>query len=105
MFAATQPVGVYGQPVPEGNVIHSLEHGIVWLSYNQDLVDEDTIAKLRDFGRQFNADLIVSPRPDNTSPIAIVSWGRILELDVFDQSQLENFVKTNRNRAPEGGMR
>lgn len=105
MFNQPQQAGVYEQAVPDGNTIHSLEHGIVWLSYNPGLVDEDMIKKAEELGKQYGSDLIVSPRPDNASPIAIVSWGRLLELDIFDQLQLENFVKTNTNRSPEAGMR
>ncbi len=104
-FSVPQSVGVYEQPVPDGNAIHSLEHGMVRLSYNPSLVDRDTITKLEDLGKQYEADLIVAPRPDTASAIDIVSWGQILKLEVFDQRQLEEFIKTNRNRSPEPFVR
>ena len=31
-FGSPQRVGVYQESLPDGNVIHSLEHGIVWIS-------------------------------------------------------------------------
>jgi hypothetical protein len=104
-FAVPQSVGVYDQQVPDGNTIHSLEHGVVWISYNPELVDEETISRLEDLGDDFGADTIVAPRPQNAQAIAAVSWGQILELDAFDREQLANFVETNRNRSPEPFVR
>jgi hypothetical protein len=50
-------------------------------------------------------DTILSPRPLNRMPIAVVSWGRILRLDGLDAGAIENFIKVNTNRAPEPGVR
>ncbi len=60
-FAVPQSVGVYQQQVPDGNTIHSLEHGIVWISYNPALADEDTVNQLEDLGDEFSADTIIAP--------------------------------------------
>ncbi len=104
-FAVPQNTGVYQQPVPDGNAIHALEHGIVWLSYNPSKVDADTIKKLEALGKQFSIDTIVSPRPDNDRAIDIVSWGQIMTMDKFDKGELEKFITTNRNRSPEPFVR
>lgn len=104
-FSIPEEVGVYRQPVQDGNAIHSLEHGIVWLSYNPELVSDEVVQKLETLGRRYDRDTIVSPRPTNRDAIDIVSWGQILRLDVFDGSQLEAFIQTNRNRAPEPFVR
>lgn len=104
-FAVPQNTGVYTQPVPDGNAIHALEHGIVWISYNPSKVDAATIKNLGDLGKQYAVDVIVSPRPDNERAIDIVSWGQILVLDKFDKDTLEKFITTNRNRAPEPFVR
>jgi hypothetical protein len=104
-FSVPQSTGVYEQPVPDGNAIHSLEHGIVWISYNPSLITSDVIAKLEALGRSYGADTIVSPRAANVNAIDIVSWGQILKLDAFDKRQLEDFIKTNRNRSPEPFVR
>jgi hypothetical protein len=104
-FVVPQSVGVYEQQVPDGNTIHSLEHGIVWISYNPALVDAETIDQLENLGEEFSSDTIIAPRPENASPIVAVSWGQILELDSFDKAQLDDFVKTNRNRSPEPFVR
>lgn len=104
-FVVPQSVGVYNQPVPDGNTIHSLEHGIIWISYNPELVDGETVDSLERLGNDYSADTIVAPRPQNASPIAAVSWGQILELDDFDGEQLSTFIETNRNRSPEPFVR
>lgn len=92
-------------PVSDGNAVHSLEHGVVWLSYNPELVDQSGVDALRDIFDDFSRDLIVSPRPDNSDAVAIVSWGRIMRLDSVDVEQLVDFIRTNRNRSPEPGIR
>jgi hypothetical protein len=104
-FAVPQAVGVYDQPVPDGNTIHSLEHGIVWISYNPQLVDQQTVDSLEDLGDDYGGDTIVAPRPANAMAIAAVSWGQLLELDAFDREQLADFITTNRNRSPEPFVR
>jgi hypothetical protein len=104
-FVVPQSVGVYNQPVPDGNAIHALEHGIVWISYNPSLVDKDTVSQLEDIGKKYSADTIVAPRPADTNEIDVVSWGQIMKLDSFDKQQIEDFITTNRNRSPEPFVR
>jgi hypothetical protein len=50
-FVVPQSVGVYNQPVPDGNAIHALEHGIVWISYHPDKVEKDAISQLGEIGK------------------------------------------------------
>ena len=97
--------GFYDDPVPDGNTVHSLEHGIVWISYNPELVDGAGLDALRDVFDDFSGDVIVSPRPDNSDAVAIVSWGRIMRFDSVEVEQLKDFISTNRNRSPEPGIR
>jgi hypothetical protein len=104
-YAQPQRVGVYEQPVPDGNAIHSLEHGIVWISYNPELLNEEGINALEALGEQYGGDTIIAPRPLNATAIAAASWGQRLKLDGFDTGQLEDFIRTNRNRAPEPFVR
>ncbi len=104
-FGVPQRIGTYVDPVPDGAAIHTLEHGAVWMSYDPEQVDEATLRELRDLARTFDKDVLLSPRPENAKPIMAVSWGRLLALDRFDAPQLEAFVRTNRNRSPEPGVR
>ena len=97
--------GIYGSPVSDGEAVHSLEHGMVWISYNPDLVDEEQVAALSEVAEEFGNDVLLSPRPGNAMAVAAVSWGRLLRLDDVDAELLGEFVVTNRNRSPEPGTR
>lgn len=83
--------GVYTEPVPEENVVHSLEHGAVWLTYQPDL-DEDQISILEDFAADEDY-VVVSPHEDQESPVVATAWGLQLELDSTDDARLAVFVE------------
>lgn len=104
-FATPQRIGIYTDPVPDGAAIHTVEHGAIWISYDPEQVDDATRRQLRDLQRKFDRDVLLSPRPENAQPIYAVSWGRLLALDRFDKARLEAFVRTNRDRSPEPGIR
>jgi hypothetical protein len=95
----------YADPVQDGNVIHSLEHGIVWISYNRDLVSPGDLKTLERIQGAHSRDVILSPRPENRMAIAVVSWGRILRLDKADEQAITEFISVNRDRSPEPGLR
>ena len=60
---------------------------------------------LRAIPDRFGRDVIVSPRPQNETPITALSWGRILRMDTADDDLLRDFVRSNRDRSPEPGIR
>jgi Protein of unknown function (DUF3105) len=105
MFPSIVRQGIYDEPVSDGSVVHSLEHGLVWISYNPDLVDDETVDGLEAVADDFGRDVILSPRLGNETLIAVTSWGQILTLDTIEEEQLRAFVSTNRNRSPEAGIR
>jgi hypothetical protein len=104
-FSVPQRTGVYDDPINDGNAIHALEHGIVWISYHPDLVDEETLRVLRDVADAFGNDTMLSPRPQNAMPIALASWGRLLTMSSLNEELAREFIRTNRNRSPEPGVR
>ena len=65
---------VYGGPIVEGNAVHSMEHGAVWLTYDPELVDEDQVTALaeRIEGRDYS---LMSPYPGQGVPVSLQSWG------------------------------
>ena len=97
--------GVYERPVLDGNAIHSLEHGMIWITYQPDALDGSTLDALEGIASDFGRDVILSPRLENASPIIVVSWGRRLTMDALDDQLVRDFVTTNRNRSPEPGLR
>ena len=103
-FPRWQATGSYDEPVSDGLAVHALEHGVVWISYNPTLVSDAALSVLRALARDFSADTILSPRPENTMAVAAASWGQLLSLDGADGEALRQFVETNRNRSPEPGV-
>ena len=78
---------------------------MIWISYNADLVTDEDLETLRTISGEFSNDVLLSPRPDNADPIALVSWGRRLLVEEADADLIEQFVRTNVNRSPEPGVR
>ena len=104
-FVMPQRTGIYDEPIKDGHAIHSLEHGILWISYQPNLVDEKTVNALRNIAEEFSSDVILSPRPQNVMPIALASWGRLLPMRSLNEELAREFINTNRNRSPEPGVR
>ena len=97
--------GIYDQTVPDGNAIHSLEHGMVWVTYLPGALSEEDLGTLERVASEFSNDLILSPRPENAEPVIVVSWARRLVLDEVDAEVLRDYVTTNLNQSPEPGLR
>lgn len=87
--------GVYVEPVPDVNAVHSLEHGAVWITYRPDL-SSDLLSQLRQFveahydGIQRYA--ILSPYPGLPSPIVASAWGAQLQLTNASDPRLAAFL-------------
>lgn len=90
---------IYQSELPDENLIHNLEHGGIWISYNN--IDDDTKTKIEDLAKRYPNKMIVTPRSKNDSKIAIASWTRLLKLDVFDEATIVVFIKANKNKSPE----
>jgi len=92
--------GVYDKELPDEQLIHNLEHGHVWISYKPDTAD-DVKNKLKEIVEKDSWKVVLEPREQNDSQIALVSWGRVLKMDQPDFGKIEEFIKTYRNRGPE----
>lgn len=92
--------GVYEQQLDDRQLVHNLEHGGIWISYKPD-IDADTKAKLEDIARKHDGSVIVEPRAQNDTAIAIVSWTRMEKLDTFNRDKIEEFITHNINKSPE----
>ncbi len=89
--AVPQPCAVYDEPIPAEHAVHSLEHGAVWITYNDDVAD-DQVQELADKveGDPYG---LMSPVPEQESPIVLTAWGRTLALDSADDSRIDDFVE------------
>ncbi len=95
-------------PNPDGHLVHSLEHGYVIFWYNCTLLDEEACntlkSQIRDVMNEFNnVKLIAFPRDSIGAPLVMTSWGRLQKFDEFDADLAGQFIRVNRNRAPEPG--
>lgn len=82
-------------------LVHNLEHGGIWISYHPDKVSAETIDQLKDFVARYRSKVVLAPRPQNDHPIALTSWGRLLTLETFEEVQITDFIKQNKNHGPE----
>lgn len=89
--AAWLNCGVYSEPVPNENAVHSLEHGAVWITYDRSLPAED-VATLQAFADS-QSYVIVSPYEGIDTPVAISSWGYQLKVDSVDDERLPVFLQ------------
>ena len=87
--------GVYTQPVPNENAVHSLEHGAVWITY-QPTLSADQVARLQQLvtSNYVGTDryLIMSPYIGLPSPIVASAWGAQLRVDQASDNRLTDFV-------------
>ena len=84
----------YDKEVKDEGVIHNLEHGAVWITY------KNNDAQLKKDLKQItldNSKVLISYRPKNDSNIALAGWGRLLKLDSFEQTKIEQFIKLYKN--------
>lgn len=99
--------GVYKEQQPDGNLIHNLEHGYIWISYRPDASDE-IIKQLEDF-YGFGSKIIVEPRKENDKLISLAAWNW---LDTFDPGsgdslndvelkRIDDFIDQYINQGPE----
>jgi len=104
-YVVPQRAGIYDEPVVDGNVVHALEHGLIWLAYQPGQVSEEQLNDLRDIASANSRDVILSPRPENDQPLYVLSWERRLVVDPDDTGAVRDFISTNLNRSPEPGVR
>ena len=94
-----QNCGIYSQPVAPEYAIHTMEHGAVWVTYHPDLAAED-VATLQELVRG-EGKILLSPYPDQESPIALTTWSYQLAVDSVDDDRINRFINRYQGIAPE----
>lgn len=87
-----QNCGVYTEPVEARHVLHSLEHGAVWLTYDPNLPEED-ISLLQDLAKE-QAYTVMSPYPGLRSAVVLTAWGVQFDTDSADDPRILEFLLT-----------
>jgi hypothetical protein len=99
-----QNCGFYQQPIKDRHAVHSMDHGVVWITFSPDL-SRRQIESLRPYGNENY--VIVSPYPGQEAPVIATSWRVQLELNSANDPRLEQFVNEFRisELAPLSGNR
>ncbi len=101
------PAGFYDAPQPDEAVVHNLEHGHVWITYDcSKLTDcEGTKQKLRALVASYNQwKIVVTPRQNKDAAIGLAAWGWLQKLNTYDEAAIRRFVDAWRNKGPEQTM-
>jgi hypothetical protein len=86
---------IYSTPVRNENMVHSLEHGAVWIAYNPEKITGSALQSLR--GRVQGATyLMLSPYPGLDAPISLQSWGHQLKLTDPADKRIDHFIQALR---------
>lgn len=85
-----QNCGFYDGIIRTENALHSLEHGVVWLTYRSDIAEGD-LAALRDFAQK-RTKILVSEQPLQEPPIVATAWGYQYEAQTADEEGLLRFI-------------
>ncbi len=113
--------GVYAEPLKEGELIHSLEHGYININYNCNadgqpkeasgsaVNDSDAcktlVGQLEEVANKKGLKkLLMVPRPQLDTKIALVAWNRIDKFNDFDAKRIEIFIDYWRDHGPEQTM-
>lgn len=99
-----QNCGAYEEPIKDRHAVHSMDHGVVWITHSPDLPSAQ-VEELRTYGDE--GYVIVSPYPGQGAPVVATSWRVQLELDGPDDERLRQFVDDFRRSelAPLSGNR
>ena len=94
--------GAYKEELADENLIHSLEHGGIWISYKSE-ISEEIRKKLEAFYEKYGRKIVIAPRSKNDSDIALAAWNRLDKFSVAEYSaeRVEKFIKAFRNKGPE----
>ncbi|BDP44636.1 hypothetical protein DAETH_46050 (plasmid) [Deinococcus aetherius] len=86
-----QNCGVYASALYNEYVVHSLEHGAVWITYRPTLSPEGvrTLASLA----QGRTHVLVSPNGGQTAPVVLTAWGAQLPVTEVGDSRIKAFLK------------
>ncbi|MER6998308.1 DUF3105 domain-containing protein [Streptomyces sp. NPDC000410] len=80
---------VYDKAIPDMHAVHSLEHGAVWVTYNDKAPAAD-VKKLKDKVGKTSYTLM-SPVKDQAGAIMLSAWGKQVTVDGADDPRVDQF--------------
>ena len=98
--AAPAPCGVHSEPIPNENMVHSLEHGAVGILYEPSVALDD-IRVIEDIVGSYDGRVFSAPYPEMPTTIAVTSWGEMMRLDSLDVGAIRDYIAAFRGNGPE----
>jgi hypothetical protein len=95
---------VYTRQLANENVVHSLEHGGIWLAYDPAL-DSKSVATLKSKVLGYNF-MLMTPYAGLKKPVALQAWGYQMFFDSVNDPKIDTFIRDlrlNPNTTPEYG--
>ncbi len=95
----------YTTAVRDESMVHTLEHGAVWIAYNPDTISPADLTTLRGLVEN-QPFLTLSPYPGLDSTISLQAWAHQLKLDSASDPRVQQFItalRQNRWVYPETG--
>ena len=84
-----QNCGFYDEPIQDRHAVHSMDHGVVWITYRPNMPQQQ-LETLRPYSKENY--VIVSPYPGQNAPVIATSWRVQLKLNGANDPRLERFV-------------
>ncbi|MGW0572440.1 DUF3105 domain-containing protein [Streptomyces tauricus] len=81
---------VYTKAIPNENAVHSLEHGAVWITYNDKAADAD-VKTLADKVAKTPYTLM-SPVKDQAGALMLSAWGKQLTVEKASDPRVQQFL-------------
>lgn len=99
----------YDEPIPQGFVVHSLEHGGVAMQYRPKDVDPATLATIKAWAASLPADpkcglarrVLIVPNPNLGVPFAAAAWQATLTSTCFHGPTFAKFYRDHVGKGPE----
>ncbi len=85
-----QNCGVYPTPLSNEYVVHSLEHGAVWITY-QPSASAEAVQQLTQLAKS-RSHVLVSPYPEQSALVVLTAWGKQLSLTQADDPRIKAFL-------------
>lgn len=81
---------VYDKPLGEENAVHSLEHGAVWITYN----DKASAGDIKKLGQKVSTTpyTLMSPVKEQKGALTLTAWGRQLTVTKASDPRVEQFL-------------
>ena len=99
--------GIFKDPLPDGLIVHNMEHGGVIIYYDCPQGCPTTVSALSGYALKYAPDvftgIILEPRAGlpNGARIALTAWRSRLLLKSLDSDKINDFIKQRFNKGPE----